>query len=302
MNGIASARDALLARLWALARVFSVAGSLLVACGPEGSNPKPGVDPRVAKEPVANLASFVPPPNFPLGVSDLAALSWRERSGTEAFRRARAAERRSDWSGMVGDCQTARTGDPSHLEASWLLAAGLVRLGRFPDATAPLLRAIAGDPGKWWLPALQLPLFAPFWASGSGDGLRQWMVSAEPRLQATLTGAVIVVQKGRLVAFDRVGQRWFNLTRRMRVWGALIKRPLVAFIAAPRGARSSSGEAQLGIVDLRTGLIQEFALPAAHRFEVVAMSEHDDGREPAIVVRGDRGPWMSVGGEDLDDL
>jgi hypothetical protein len=151
--------------------------SALFGCRSREAEPAPKVaDPRAVAAPSAAAAhptaAAAPAADAPLGVADLAALAWRERAGQEAFRRARAAERQGDWAAMVARCQEALAADPSHLEASWLLAAGLSHLRRFSEVAPPLVRAVAGDPGKWARPALELPLFAPYWESGQGEAVQ----------------------------------------------------------------------------------------------------------------------------------
>jgi hypothetical protein len=193
---------------------------------------------------VAPAAKISPAPadDAPLGVADLAALAWRERDGKEAFRLARAAERRGDWAKMVTHCEAALAADPSHLEASWLLAAGLSHLKRFPELAAPLAVAVSGDPAKWAQPALQLSLFAPYWASGQGEALRPWISAVQARMATALGRSLILVQAGRLLAYDRAGRRWLPLTRRLALAGAMVSRPRVIFVA--RGEISAAAKAK----------------------------------------------------------
>jgi hypothetical protein len=256
MDGIAAARTAS-ARTIARAgsawpRLGLVAAAVIFAgCssresgrerGGSGEAPAPASAARAAVAAPPAKISPAPADDAPLGVADRMALAWRERGGQEAFARARAAERRGDWAKMVAHCEEALAADPSHLEASWLLAAGLSHLSRFSELAAPLARAVAGDPGKWAQPALQLSLFAPYWASGQGGALRPWIAAVEPRLAAALSRSVILVQQGRLLAYDRSAQRWLPLTRRLALVGAMVSRPRVIFVA--RGEISAAAKAK----------------------------------------------------------
>jgi hypothetical protein len=209
--------------------------------GAAGESPTGAAAPTAA--PAAKISPApAPADDAPLGVADLAALAWRERDGKEAFRLARAAERRGDWATMVTHCEAALAADPSHLEASWLLAAGLSHLKRFPELAAPLAVAVAGDPAKWAQPALQLSLFAPYWASGQGEALRPWIAAVQARMATALARSLIFVQAGRLLAYDRAGRRWQPLTRRLALAGAMVSRPRVIFVA--RGEISAAAKAK----------------------------------------------------------
>lgn len=289
MHGIAVARSA-----WLLAFALSwscrsreVAPPSAVAAAGE-AKPAAGAGSGEAAAPVAPAADLA------LGVADLAGLRWRERGGQEAFERARAAERRGNWAEMVQHCQEALLVDPTHLEASWLLAAGLSHLGRFSEVAAPLLQAVAGDPMKWALPALQLPFFAKFWASGQGDGLRPWISALPPRLGAMLPRSVILLQQGRLLAFDPKERRLVPLTSRIGIAGALLEDAAapsgaakaarrLAFVGKKRLAPGKKPEPMLGVIDLQTGGLVEVALPEASRTELVFTG----GASPRLLVRAE---------------
>lgn len=230
----------------------ALAAGLFAACGSRRDGDSP-TEKRAAAEVVPagaaaepSLAALPVADDAPLGVASLDALLWRERGGQEAFQKARAAERRGDWAKMVAHCQEALAADASHLEASWLLAAGLSHLGRFAEVTAPLATAIAGDPGKWGQPALELSLFAPYWASGQGARLRPWIASAQRRFAAAVAGAVIAAQRGpagKLLAYDRASRRWLPLSRRLALAGALITPSRVVFLA--RGEISAAARVKV---------------------------------------------------------
>lgn len=274
-------------RGWAAA---ALAAALLSSCSDREArgHAEPAVSPERA--PAAAPPPFSPPVEPPLGVDSLASLRWSERAGHAAFRLARAAERRGQWAQMVGHCQSALAADPSHLEASWLLAAGLVHLGRHAEVGEPLARAVAGEPGKWGAPALTLPLFAPYWESGQGALLRPWIEEVLRRYQTELASSLVAVYRDRLVAYQPRTGRYVALARPHRVRGALVVPPRVAFMT---GAAPGERGARLGILDLRSSVVKLEPLPEGR---------HELWLEPAgdaALVRSERGRWRSLGGEQV---
>lgn len=272
-------------RGWAAA---ALAAALLSSCSDRGaqSRAEPAASPPPAP---AAPPPFAPPAAVVLGVESLSALRWSERSGHAAFRLARAAERRGQWAQMVAHCQSALAADPSHLEASWLLAAGLVHLGRHAEVGEPLARAVAGEPGKWGPPALTLPLFAPYWESGQGELLRPWIEDVLRRYHAELASSLVALHGDRLVAFQPGTARYSSLARPHRVRGAMVVAPRVAFVT---GAAPGSRGARLGLLDLRTSAVT--LVPLAEGRQEVWL-------EPAgerVLVRSDR-RWKSLDGEPV---
>lgn len=273
-------------RGWAAAALVA---ALLSSCGDRGAQSRAEPTASPDRAPAAAPPPFSPPAAVALGVESLAALRWSERAGHAAFRLARAAERRGQWAQMVAHCQSALAADPSHLEAAWLLAAGLVHLGRHPEVGAPLARAVAGEPGKWGPPALALPLFAPYWESGQGELLRPWIEDVLRRYHAELASSLVALHGDRLVAYHPSTARYSALARPHRVRGALVVPPRVAFVTGPapggRGAR-------LGILDLRTSAVT---------LEPLAEGRQEVWLEPSgerVLVRRDR-RWKSLDGEPV---
>lgn len=287
MHGIAVARAT-----WLLALALSWSCRSREAAPPSAAAAGEA-KPAVGEALTAQASPVAPAADLALGVADLEGLRWRERAGQEAFERARTAERRGNWAEMVKHCQEALLADPTHLEASWLAAAGLSHLGRFSEVAAPLLLAVAGDPMKWALPALQLPFFAKFWASGQGDGLRPWISALPPRLGAMLPRSVILLQQGRLLAFDPKERRLVPLTSRIGIAGALLEDAgapggaakgaarRLAFVGKKRLVGGKKPEPMLGVIDLQTGALVEVALPEASRTELVFTG----GATPKLLVR-----------------
>lgn len=187
---------------------------VLVACGRGETTPKKH-DAGVSRDAVAPVVVEA----VPLGLPDAAAYDWRKRGGHPAFRTAREAEARQDWPAVVTICKQALASDPSHLEASWLLAAALGRLGQHDDLLAPLQRAVAGDFGRWGHASLELPALAAFRATRTGEAWKARVAQDRHTYLAVLARALIVERDGDLFAFDPETKRWHRLTR---TYGAVV--------------------------------------------------------------------------------
>jgi hypothetical protein len=138
----------------------------------------------------------------PLGLPELAAYGWRKRGGQQAFQLARKAEAAGDWSAVVTACQQALAADPGHLEASWLLAVGLAKLGKTDQVLLPLSRAAAGDFAKWGQASLELPALQAFLATPIGDAWRRHIEADRERFVTAIARSVIVSAEGELYAFS----------------------------------------------------------------------------------------------------
>jgi hypothetical protein len=189
-----------------------------------------------------------------LGLPELAAYAWRKRGGQPAFRIARKAEERDDWPTVVTTCTQALTADPGHLEASWLLAVGLAKLGKLDRVLEPLQQAAAGDFGKWGPASLELPALRGFLATPIGDGWRRRVEQDRARYVAAIARSVIVTADGDLYAVELDTGRWYRLTRTAgAVIGALAVPAAgqIAYVARtrPRGKH----ELAVGVIDLARG-------------------------------------------------
>jgi hypothetical protein len=187
---------------------------VLVACGRGETTPKKH-DAGVPRD----AAAVVVVDALPLGLPDLEAYGWRKRGGHPAFRSAREAEARQDWATVVTTCTQALAADPGHLEASWLLAAALGRLGQHDDVLAPLHRAVAGDFGKWGHASLELPALQTFLATRTGEAWKSRVEQDRVTYLAALARALVVERDGDLFAFDPETKRWHRLTR---TFGAVV--------------------------------------------------------------------------------
>jgi len=221
-------------------------------CGRKASQPVPEpAEAGVAKAAVSAPIELAP---RPLGLAEAAAFGWRKRAGQPAFREARSAEARADWPAAVDRCRAALVADPGHLEASWLLAAALGKLGKHDELLAPLRDAVAGDFGKWGLASLELAALQPFLATPTGGAWRRRIEADRSLFLAALARATLVNADGDLFAFDPESARWLRLTRTSgAVIGGL---PVpgarkVAYVA--RLAASGKRTLAIGVVDLAKG-------------------------------------------------
>jgi len=225
----------------------------LAACGNSSRTQPPPPKPEDAG--VVVDAAVVDLPARPLGLGDLAAYRWRKRAGHPAFRQARAAESKGQWSEVVTRCKQALAADPTNLEASWLLAAALGRLDKHAELVAPLQRAAAGDFGKWGFASLELPAFRSFLASPLGAAWRRRVETDRVAYIAALARSQILVSEGDLYAYDPETTRWYRLTRTFgSVLGSIRVSPTkLAYVARRRGRKTKTPTLALGVVDLATG-------------------------------------------------
>lgn len=245
MAGMTAARAVLLAGLaWGL--------GCALGCGKRAERASAEAKDAAAAQPPRT--GPIELPARPLGLPDAAAFGWRKRDGQAAFREARTAESREDWQAVIGKCREALAIDPGHLEASWLLAAALGKLGKSDDLLAPLRDAVAGDFGKWGLASLELPALQPFLATPNGEAWRRRVEQDRALFITALSRATIVNADGDLFAFDPESARWLRLTRTS---GAVISglaitsTRKIAYVARQmvKGKRTLA----IGVVDLGRG-------------------------------------------------
>ncbi len=146
---------------------------MLAACGRDAA-PAPTPHDAAAAAVVRADAAPAELPPLALGLPTLDAYAWRKRPGHAAFRVARKAEDHDDWPRVIDACHEALAADPGHLEAAWLLAVALGKLGRPPaEILGPLTVAVSGDFGKWAPPSLDQPALQGFLASEQGAAWRR---------------------------------------------------------------------------------------------------------------------------------
>lgn len=187
---------------------LAVVALVAVACGSPSTAPPP--QKKDAGPPDAVDVEVAP---RTLGMPDVTSYMYRKRGGHTAFRAARKAEDANDWSTVVKTCQQALAADPGHLDAAWLLAAGLGTLGQHDALLAPLQVATAGDFGKWGPASLANPAFKGFLATPTGDAWRRRIEQDRPGYIAALTRSLLVTAIGDLYAYDPEHPRWYRITR-----------------------------------------------------------------------------------------
>ncbi len=190
----------------------------------------------------------------PLGLPELAAFGWRKRGGQPAFRLARKAEADGDWATVVTTCRQALAADPGHLEAAWLLAVGLAKLGKTDQVLAPLARAAAGDFARWAQSSLELPALQGFLATPVGEAWRRRVEQDRQRYVAAVARSVIVSADGDLYAVEVETGRWVRLIRTTpSVVGALAVPAAGKIAYVARTKLAGKRELGIGVIDLSRG-------------------------------------------------
>jgi hypothetical protein len=190
----------------------------------------------------------------PLGVAELSAYQWRKRAGQPAFKTARKAEGREDWAAVVVACRDALAADPGHLDAAWLLAAGLGKLGRTSELAQPLAQAVAGDFGKWGQASLELPSLQTFLATPMGEAWRRRVEEDRAAYLEALSHVTIVEGDGELYGLDAATSRWHRLTRTGgAVVGVLTSPGARALAYVTRQGTKGKRELAVGMIDLGKG-------------------------------------------------
>jgi hypothetical protein len=237
------------ARLAIVLAAASLAGVLPAASGC-GSRPAPPPPPE--KKDAGSVDAAVEIGALTLGMPDLAAFGWRKRPGQPAFRIAREAEERGDWAEVAASCQRALAVDADHLDASWLLAVALAKLGRLDEVIAPLSRAAAGDLGKWGQASIELPGMQGFLATAVGQAWRRRVEQDLKRLVETIMRSVIVTADGELYAVELEPRRWHRLTRSGTVIGGFAVPAAHRLAYVVRTRHKAARQLGVGVVDLAT--------------------------------------------------
>lgn len=261
-----------------------------LGCG-NRAQPPPPVERRDAGP--ADAARALEIEGTALGLPDVAGFRWRKRAGQPAFRLALRAEDRGDWAEVVATCQQALAADPGHLEAAWLYAVGLARLGRTDQILAPLQRAAAGDFVKWGQASLEQPALQAFLATPIGAAWRRRVEQDRRRFVDAVARAMIVAADGDLFAVEIAPRRWYRLTRSTgAVVGALALPGThkLAYIARTRhhGVR----ELGVGVADLGAALSSRpvaLATPGP-----ISVAYSDKAPIGPWIRGGARAPWRQL--------
>jgi len=228
-----------------------IALAILQGCGNRRAPPPP---PDKKDAGPADGEAAIEIDGVPLGLPDLAAYRWRKRGGQPAFQLARKAEAGNDWTTVVTTCRQALAADPGHLEASWLLAVGLAKLGKADQVLAPLARAAAGDFAKWGQASLELPALQAFLATPIGEAWRRRVEQDRALYVAAIARSVIVSGDGELYAVDVEAGRWYRLIRTPGAVIGAIAIPAAGKIAyVSRTRLAGKRELGVGVIDLGRG-------------------------------------------------
>jgi hypothetical protein len=240
-------------------RAITLALLVVIACGKSTSSPtKRDAAPTAPSDAVPAIVELA---ERPLGLVDLAAHQWRDRAGHAKFREAREAEGRADWPAVVTACRAALAADPTHLEASWLLAAALGRQNENAALVEPLQNAVAGDFAKWGKASLELPALAAFRETPAGKAWIERVDRDRAMFAQAIARSMIVIADGDLFAIDPESKRWFRLTRTGGTVVAGLHVPAarkLAYVArvVPRyGKATKQRELAVGVVDFASGTI-----------------------------------------------
>ena len=266
----------------ALALVF------LVACG--GS--KTAEPPPAPKDAGIPDTAVLDIPPRTLGMPDLASYMWRKRGGHPAFRIARIAEAKNQWADVVTTCKQALAADPGHLEAAWLLAAGLGHLKKYDELIAPLQLATAGDFGKWGPASLELAELQPFLKTPAGEAWSRRIESDRVAYIAALARAVVVQADGDLYAFDPEADRWYRVTRTFgAVVGSLRVAPSkIAYVTRQRG-KDGKATLAMGVIDLARG---KTSRPLELGTKGPVLVTYSAKQDPGVWVMAGGGVWKRL--------
>jgi hypothetical protein len=280
---------------------------LAAACGHADAPAPPAPRHDPASVPTAPGDAPVELPARALGEPTLAAFAWRQRGGQGEFTAARAAESRGAWPDVAKACARAIATDPLHLEAQWLDAIALAKLGSLDAVVAPLQTAITGDYVKWSEASLSHPALQTWLGTAAGQAWKARVDADRPMVVAALAHALVVRASGDLYAFDDdsalpsgsaarsskagpfdgEGQRWYRLTNTFGGVIAALAVPRahrIAYVVRKRDGRLAIGQVELGRV---------------HTTHPVALGVTATASTPVVVAWSERPPvgfWVGSGG------
>jgi hypothetical protein len=227
-----------------------------LACGACGGRGDPAAAPRPDDAPAPAIDAPAEVAERPLGLPDHAAFQWRRRGGHPAYRIATKAMADGQWDAVVTACRQALAADPGHLDAAWLLAVGLGKVGKLDEVAPPLHAAVAGDFGKWAHASLEHPALAAFRDTPIGGAWQRRVEQDRAAFTGALGRALIVTAGGELYAYDPKASRWHRLTH---TWGTVIgglrvpAEKRIAYVTRQRAKGKKAITLAVGIVDLGRG-------------------------------------------------
>jgi hypothetical protein len=287
--------------------VISV-GTGLSSCS--GESPSTSAN-QIHSDAGAQAAAQAPVPvpvALPLGKATLDDFGYRRGPGREDYDRAVKAEKLAredaDWQRVVDACRAALVADPGHLDASWLLAAALARLGQHAELVVPLSQAVAGDWAKWGERSLTLPLFGDFLASRWGAA---WKSLAETyrgtfaeagRRAVVVLGREDVQRHTEIYGWDPDSARWLRLSRTGGTVVALLPGPpgsgVVAYVAYRDLTRAGDRKGALkrprvAVIELVSGRVsRELAFPDVEQLRL-GWKTGKNADDPALIATIDGG-------------
>lgn len=251
----------------------------LLACGCSGGSSATSPQRDEAGSDAAAVAVVPVPAARPIGLDTLDGFAYRRGPGRADYERAVKAEKKArgddDWKVVIAACRAARAADPGHLDAAWLEAAALARIGAHAEILAPLSVAVAGDWAKWGERSLTLPLFGDFLASAHGEAWRQLAEDYRAAFATAARGAVIVLgrdgpphgaeldRRAEVYAWAPADRRWLRLTHTGGTVVAALPAPdggVVAYVAYRQLTKAVDRKVALvspgvAVIELATGRV-----------------------------------------------
>jgi hypothetical protein len=241
-------------RFIVLASVFSLA---VTACGSDAEKEKSSK--RSKKKPKAEdkLDWSTPKPKDkvaaepgmaakPLGVSKPSDFSYLYGRGAKQYKKAKKALEKSDWAAVKSNCEAAIKANSGHLDAHYLLATALAKLGDHAAVGEPLSVALAGDWLRWG-PGVETDAnFVEFFSTDSAPAVNKLIQHYAAQFPELAKGGLFVVgrrsgfkqpkpkgkvqwatTRGELFAYVGEGERYLRLTH--------TEESLAAWMTAPSG-------------------------------------------------------------------
>jgi hypothetical protein len=182
----------------------------------------------------------------------LAAFAYRSRAGQAPFRQAREAEAQGNWPEVAKLCEAALAADPTHLDASYLLAVARAKQQQLERVIEPLSKAVTGDFAKWGLASLAQPALQPFLATTTGQAWKARASADRDVFAQMFARSLVVTSHGDLFGFDPETTRFLRLTRTGgAVIGALAMKSGIAYVTREKVGKDT--KLGVGLLDVGTG-------------------------------------------------
>jgi hypothetical protein len=277
-------------------RATLVVCALATGCGGRGNSAPIEQRDGSAAAHVVEAAAVAAPAEIaarPLGVPELAAFAWRTRTGHAPYLAARKAEDRGDWAAVAASCKQALAADAGHLDAAWLYAIALAKLGKLGEVLEPLYTAVAGDFGKYGDASLEHPALAAFVASPAGAAWKKRIEQDRALYVAALGRAMLVAGGGKLYAYDATGPRFYRLTSSGSVLGAMriASAQRIVYVARLRLAKKD-WHLGVGMIDARGRTLA--AVDAGSRGPLTVAYSSSKATAGPWLATSRKGPWRRI--------